>query len=242
MVLLITFSEFREILHLCDNTCTVAGLLPGRTYSFRVKAKNKAGVRHNISELLSTFLNFNTFFQPLDSISRPDGTFGFTLLLVLVLAPILSVLRFSSSHKNLKTKFQLHLETSDEKHWKGLQFECSVASCSFTLDLDVFSSFADGSKQLHISSLFFPSLLFFSCVIAVVRSSLRNLSFHCRQVGKVSAVSHITTAPGSPDTPRAPDTLCRSAAAIIVSWEVSDKVASSAFSIHKIVSVKHFQA
>ena len=119
MVLLITFSEFREILHLCDNTCTVAGLLPGRTYSFRVKAKNKAGVRHNISELLFIF-NFNTFFQPLDSISRPDGTFGFTLLLVLVLAPILSVLRFSFSHKDLKTKFQLHLETSDEKHWKGL--------------------------------------------------------------------------------------------------------------------------
>lgn len=241
MVLLITFSEFREILHLCDNTCTVAGLLPGRTYSFRVKAKNKAGVRHNISELLFIF-NFNTFFQPLDSISRPDGTFGFTLLLVLVLAPILSVLRFSSSHKNLKTKFQLHLETSDEKHWKGLQFECSVASSSFTLGLDVFSSFDDGSKWLHTSSLFFPSLLFFSCVIAVERSRLRNLSFHCRQVGKVSAVSHITTAPGSPDTPRAPDTLCRSAAAIIVSWEVSDKVASSAFSIHKIVSVKHFQA
>lgn len=73
--------EFREIHHLCDNMCTVAGLHPGRTYSFRVKAKNKAGV------------------------------------------------------------------------------------------------------------------------------------------GKVSAVSHITTAPGSPDTPRAPDTLCRSAAAIIVSWE-----------------------
>ena len=118
MVLLITFSEFREILHLCDNTCTVAGLLPGRTYSFRVKAKNKAGVRHNISELLSTFLNFNTFFQPLDSISRTDGTFGFTLLLVLVLAPILSVLRFSFSHKNLKTKFQLHLETSDENTGK----------------------------------------------------------------------------------------------------------------------------
>lgn len=112
MVLLITFSEFREIHHLCDNMCTVAGLLPGRTYSFRVKAKNKAGVRHNISELLFIF--------NLDSISRPDGTFGFSLLLVLVLAPILSVLRFSSSHKNLKTKFQLHLETSDEKHWKGL--------------------------------------------------------------------------------------------------------------------------
>lgn len=102
MVLLITFSEFREIHHLCDNMCTVAGLLPGRTYSFRVKAKNKAGVRHNISELLFIF-NFNTFFQPLDSISRPDGTFGFSLLLVLVLAPILFVLRFSSSHKNLKT-------------------------------------------------------------------------------------------------------------------------------------------
>lgn len=117
MVLLITFSEFREIHHLCDNMCTVAGLLPGRTYSFRVKAKNKAGVRHNISELLFIF-NFNTFFQPLDLISRTDGTFGFTLLLVLVLAPILSVLRFSSSHKNLRTKFQLHLETSDEKHRK----------------------------------------------------------------------------------------------------------------------------
>ncbi|XP_022798251.1 fibronectin type-III domain-containing protein 3A-like [Stylophora pistillata] len=73
--------EFREIHHLADNMCTVAGLLPGRTYSFRVKAKNEAGV------------------------------------------------------------------------------------------------------------------------------------------GKVSEVSHITTAPGPPDTPRAPDTLCRSAAAIIVSWE-----------------------
>lgn len=73
--------EFREIHHLVDNVCTVGGLLPGKTYAFRVKAKNEAGI------------------------------------------------------------------------------------------------------------------------------------------GKVSAVSHITTAPGPPEAPRAPDTLCRSAAAIIVSWE-----------------------
>lgn len=38
-------------------------------------------------------------------------------------------------------------------------------------------------------------------------------------VGKVSVVSHITTAPGPPDSPREPDTVCRSAAAINVSWE-----------------------
>ena len=41
------FTEFREIHHLVDNGCTVPGLLPGRTYSFRVKAKNEAGVRDN---------------------------------------------------------------------------------------------------------------------------------------------------------------------------------------------------
>ena len=34
-------------------------------------------------------------------------------------------------------------------------------------------------------------------------------------------MSHITTAPGPPDSPREPDTVCRSAAAINVSWEVS---------------------
>ena len=41
-------------------------------------------------------------------------------------------------------------------------------------------------------------------------------------MGKVSVVSHITTAPGPPDSPREPDTVCRSAAAINVSWEVSE--------------------
>ena len=50
MVILIVFPEFREIHHLADNMCTVAGLLPGRTYSFRVKAKNEAGVRYYNSE------------------------------------------------------------------------------------------------------------------------------------------------------------------------------------------------
>lgn len=40
-------SEFREIHHLLDNVCTVGGLLPGKTYGFRVKAKNDAGVRIN---------------------------------------------------------------------------------------------------------------------------------------------------------------------------------------------------
>ena len=44
----------------------------------------------------------------------------------------------------------------------------------------------------------------------------------CYQVGKVSVVSHITTAPGPPDSPTEPDTVCRSAAAINVSWEVSE--------------------
>ena len=39
------YSEFREIHHLVENLCTVGGLLPGRTYAFRVKAKNEAGVR-----------------------------------------------------------------------------------------------------------------------------------------------------------------------------------------------------
>ena len=41
------FSEFKEIHHLMDNVCTVSGLLPGRTYSFRVKAINEAGVSYN---------------------------------------------------------------------------------------------------------------------------------------------------------------------------------------------------
>ena len=40
-------SEFKEIPHLVDNVCTVGGLLPGKTYAFRVKAKNEAGVRAN---------------------------------------------------------------------------------------------------------------------------------------------------------------------------------------------------
>ena len=48
------------------------------------------------------------------------------------------------------------------------------------------------------------------------------LMWICYQVGKVSVVSHITTAPGPPDSPREPDTVCRSAAAINVSWEVSE--------------------
>ena len=48
------------------------------------------------------------------------------------------------------------------------------------------------------------------------------LMWICYQVGKVSVVSHITTAPGPPDTPTEPDTVCRSAAAINVSWEVSE--------------------
>ena len=48
------------------------------------------------------------------------------------------------------------------------------------------------------------------------------LMWTCYQVGKVSVVSHITTAPGPPDSPREPDTVCRSAAAINVSWEVSE--------------------
>lgn len=77
--------EFREIHHLLDNVCTVGGLLPGKTYAFRVKAKNDAGI------------------------------------------------------------------------------------------------------------------------------------------GKVSSVSYLTTAPGPPSTPKAPETLCRSAAAIIVSWECPDE-------------------
>ena len=48
------------------------------------------------------------------------------------------------------------------------------------------------------------------------------LMWICYQVGKVSVVSHITTAPGPPDSPTEPDTVCRSAAAINVSWEVSE--------------------
>ena len=48
------------------------------------------------------------------------------------------------------------------------------------------------------------------------------LMWICYQVGKVSIVSHITTAPGPPDSPTEPDTVCRSAAAINVSWEVSE--------------------
>ena len=48
------------------------------------------------------------------------------------------------------------------------------------------------------------------------------LMWTCHQVGKVSVVSHITTAPGPPDSPTEPDTVCRSAAAINVSWEVSE--------------------
>ena len=48
------------------------------------------------------------------------------------------------------------------------------------------------------------------------------LMWICYQVGKVSVVSLITTAPGPPDSPREPDTVCRSAAAINVSWEVSE--------------------
>lgn len=50
MVIITVFSEFREIHHLADNMCTVAGLHPGRTYSFRVKAMNEAGVRYSHSE------------------------------------------------------------------------------------------------------------------------------------------------------------------------------------------------
>lgn len=45
------YSEFREIHHLVDNVCTVGGLLPGKTYAFRVKAKNEAGVRAGLSSV-----------------------------------------------------------------------------------------------------------------------------------------------------------------------------------------------
>ena len=41
----VCIAEFREIHHLVDNICTVAGLLPGKTYAFRVKARNEVGVR-----------------------------------------------------------------------------------------------------------------------------------------------------------------------------------------------------
>ena len=47
---LFVYAEFREIHHLVDNVCTVGGLLPGKTYAFRVKAKNEAGVRADTSK------------------------------------------------------------------------------------------------------------------------------------------------------------------------------------------------
>ncbi|XP_048588285.1 fibronectin type-III domain-containing protein 3A [Nematostella vectensis] len=49
-------------------------------------------------------------------------------------------------------------------------------------------------------------------------------SFRVRAVneagaGKVSRIAELSTAPGVPDAPRAPDTVCRSAAAIQITWE-----------------------
>ncbi|KAK3737398.1 hypothetical protein QZH41_019942 [Actinostola sp. cb2023] len=38
-------------------------------------------------------------------------------------------------------------------------------------------------------------------------------------VGKASNNTELSTAPGVPDAPRAPDTVCRSAAAIVITWE-----------------------
>ena len=61
------------------------------------------------------------------------------------------------------------------------------------------------------------------------------LMWICYQVGKVSVVSHITTAPGPPDSPTEPDTVCRSAAAINVSWEVSEVLC---FQLLKLQSCK----
>ena len=69
------------------------------------------------------------------------------------------------------------------------------------------------------------------------------LMWTCYQVGKVSVVSHITTAPGPPDSPREPDTVCRSAAAINVSWEVSEVLCFQLLNLQsckmgQIISVK----
>ena len=69
------------------------------------------------------------------------------------------------------------------------------------------------------------------------------LMWICYQVGKVSIVSHITTAPGPPDSPTEPDTVCRSAAAINVSWEVSEVLCFQLLNLQsckmgQIISVK----
>ena len=60
--LFLCLSEFREIHHLVDNLCTVAGLLPGKTYGFRIKAKNEVGVRVKNSHWPeSDFCHFSSY-------------------------------------------------------------------------------------------------------------------------------------------------------------------------------------